>query len=279
MSDQSQSAEAMSEANRRGLPRRWIEGTLFVALWMSLGWALELDANSYLLAGIPLTILFQSLVRRAPLRALWVDGAPAFQARGLAIAAALAISPSCSLFNAASAKEWIVVGCMASAIAGSVAAGYALLHFRRETLRPFLLCQLTAGSIGIALTVAARFASQIQLPPRPLRGLQDFSLYFPVCFILEEVSFRGALDSHLYQRGDRFPFASALFGSVLWGVWHLPILPAQSQSVGVAIALAVSHSLIGVPLAIYWRRSGNLVVTAFAHALIDAVRNALRLMG
>jgi hypothetical protein len=279
MSDQSPVADAVSEANRRGLPRRWIEGTFFVALWMGGGWALELDANSYLLAGIPLTILFQSLIRRAPLRALWVDGAPAFQARGLAIAAALAISPCISFLSAAGAKQWIIVGWMASAIVGSIAAGYALAHFRRQTLRPFLLCQLTAGSIGIALAVAARFASQLQLPPRPLRGLQDFSLYFPVCFILEEVSFRGALDSHLYQRGDRFPFASALLGSVLWGVWHLPILPAQSQSVGVAIALAVSHSVIGVPLAIYWRKSGNLVVTAFAHAMIDAVRNALRLTG
>jgi hypothetical protein len=38
------------------------------------------------------------------------------------------------------------------------------------------------------------------------------------------------------------------------------------------------HSLIGVPLATYWRQSGNLAVPAFTHALIDAVRNALQVM-
>jgi hypothetical protein len=31
----------------------------------------------------------------------------------------------------------------------------------------------------------------------------------------------------------------------------------------------------GVPLSIYWRRSGNLFVTVAPHALIDAVRDAL----
>jgi membrane protease YdiL (CAAX protease family) len=42
---------------------------------------------------------------------------------------------------------------------------------------------------------------------------------------------------------------------------------------------SIIHSLIGVPFAVFWRKSGNLVVPAFAHALIDALRTALRLMG
>jgi membrane protease YdiL (CAAX protease family) len=57
------------------------------------------------------------------------------------------------------------------------------------------------------------------------------------------------------------------------------MLPPANQGMGTAIALAVTHSLIGVPLAIFWRKSGNLAVPAFTHALIDAVRNALRIMG
>jgi hypothetical protein len=35
------------------------------------------------------------------------------------------------------------------------------------------------------------------------------------------------------------------------------------------------HSAIGIPLSFAWRRSGNLFVTAFTHALIDAVRDGL----
>ncbi len=41
----------------------------------------------------------------------------------------------------------------------------------------------------------------------------------------------------------------------------------------------VVHALIGVPLAIYWRKSGNLAVTAFTHALIDGIRDGLGVMG
>jgi membrane protease YdiL (CAAX protease family) len=39
--------------------------------------------------------------------------------------------------------------------------------------------------------------------------------------------------------------------------------------------LLIPQVLIGVPLSIYWRRSGNLAVPAFTHAFIDSVRNAL----
>ena len=265
--------------SRNRLPRRWAEALLFVATWMGLGWSLGLEANSYLLIGIPLTILFQRLVRRVPLRALWVREAPPFGLGWLLPAAGLVIVPAYSLIGALGRHQWVVGGWMASAVLGAVAAGYALRHFRRETIRPFLLCQLTAGSIGIGLMIAARAARSIHLPPLPLLGLQDFLLYFPVCFLLEEVSFRGALDSHLHHPGEPWRRSTALLGSALWGVWHLPTLPPEAQGFGAALALAVSHSIIGVPLALYWRKGGNLVVPAFAHALIDATRNALRILG
>jgi hypothetical protein len=35
------------------------------------------------------------------------------------------------------------------------------------------------------------------------------------------------------------------------------------------------HSLVGVSLSLFWRRSGNLAVPAFAHAWVDAVRDCL----
>ena len=262
-----------------GQPRRWAEGAVFVAIWMGVGSSLELDPNAYLLLGIPLTIVFQRLVRREPIRALWVREAPPFGKGWLVPAVPLAILPAISLAEAFRGREWVICGWMVAALVGAIAAGYALVHLRRETIRPFLWCQLTAGTIGIGLMIAAKMAAASRREPLPLAGLRDFLLYFPVCFLLEEVSFRGALDSHLYHAAERFRFTSALLGSALWGVWHLPVLPAESRSLVTALVLAVVHSLIGVPLAIYWRKSGNLAVTAFTHALIDGVRNALRIMG
>jgi membrane protease YdiL (CAAX protease family) len=42
------------------------------------------------------------------------------------------------------------------------------------------------------------------------------------------------------------------------------------------ISLVVAHSIIGVPLSLAWRRTGNMAVPGFAHALIDAGRDGLR---
>jgi len=64
--------------------------------------------------------------------------------------------------------------------------------------------------------------------------------------------------------------------SCLWGLWHLPIMPKLNVGLlGTVAALMFVHGLIGVPLSLYWRRSGNLGVPSLAHAWIDAVRDAL----
>jgi membrane protease YdiL (CAAX protease family) len=265
--------------SRSGLARRWVEGALFVAVWIGLGWSLGLDANTYLLTGIPLTAVFQRVVRRAPLRALWVREAPPPRRGWVLPGLALAALPSYLLIGALGRREWVIGGWMASAVAGAFAAGYALRHLRRDSARPFLLCLLTAGTCGVLLMVFARVASGTQRPPLVVAGLRDFLLYFPVCFVLEEVSFRGALDSHFHRPGDRFEETSVILGAALWGLWHLPVVPPEARTIRTACSLVGVHSLIGIPLAVYWRRSGNLVVPAFTHALIDAVRNALRLMG
>ena len=260
------------------MPRRWAEGIAFVAIWMALGWSLRLDANAYLLIGVPLTIIFQRFARGEPLRAMWVREAPPMGLLWIVPAAVFAILPAVSLVGSIVYRQWIIGGWMLAALVGSVGAGYALGHLRRSAVRPFLMCQLTAGVMGIGLAIAARAVAEIDRPPLLRMGLHDFLLYFPVCFALEEVSFRGALDAHLHRPGERLGLTSALLGSILWGLWHLPTLPAGSRGPEAAIALMVVHSLIGVPLAIYWRQSGNLAVPAFTHAMIDAVRNALQIM-
>jgi membrane protease YdiL (CAAX protease family) len=114
--------------------------------------------------------------------------------------------------------------------------------------------------------------------------LKQFLLYFAVTFMLEEVAFRGALDSHIYQPptdGERrggSAWLSAIFVSVLWGIWHLPALPTGTAAAFAAAipALIMIHALVGVPLSFCWRASGTLVLPAAAHALIDSYRNCVQ---
>jgi membrane protease YdiL (CAAX protease family) len=94
---------------------------------------------------------------------------------------------------------------------------------------------------------------------------------------LEEVAFRGAIDSHVHNPNDKHSWLSAIFVSALWGLWHLPIAGAHGilQLVMLIILLPLIHIATGIFLSISWRRSGNLAVPAIVHALIDAVRNML----
>lgn len=62
----------------------------------------------------------------------------------------------------------------------------------------------------------------------------------------------------------------------MWGLWHLPFTTGMTLPLMVAELLAV-HIAIGVPLSYAWRRTRNLSGSAFAHAAIDAVRNAMML--
>jgi membrane protease YdiL (CAAX protease family) len=66
---------------------------------------------------------------------------------------------------------------------------------------------------------------------------------------------------------------SALFVSVLWGLWHHPIVPGATVS-----QLLVLQVAMGPFLSLFWRRSGNLLAPGFAHAPSDSVRNALGLI-
>jgi membrane protease YdiL (CAAX protease family) len=103
------------------------------------------------------------------------------------------------------------------------------------------------------------------------------ALYFPASFVLEEVTFRGALDEHLHAEGEPRGWQSAILVSVLWGLWHMPVsstgLPWSLQM----LQLVAVHVLFGVPLSLAWRRTRNLAGPALAHAVNDAVRNALML--
>jgi hypothetical protein len=263
---------------------------LCVALWMGLGWFLHLNVNQYLILGIPITVAFQLVIRRQPLRALWVRDAPPFRLSFAGIvlavmfAAPLLLPLALELRNHAwnlNAVGWDRFLWYLSGVIGAFAAAYSVCQFRRSDLGSLVLCVVVTELIGAVLLLLLLLAN----PPKPgVTHLQrlgvaalSFLQYVPICFVLEEVFFRGALDAHVYHPGERGVWRTALFVSALWGLWHLPVLPHHTlEAMGAlaAIPLVVVHCLVGVPLCLFWRKSGSLLVPAVSHALFDAMRNA-----
>ena len=273
-----------------GWIRRWLEVTAFVALWIAAGEILNMSGNVYLLFGIPLTAAFQLLVRRKPIKDLWVRDGPGLSVRTVSfkLAIPLAIVPIYHLILSVVKGQAIGLFLYAiAAIIGAGAAAYALGQFRRQTWLYLGLCVATAGLIGILLTSAAAWHAAsavhptgVHLKPNALFGIDSFLLYIPALFMVEEVSFRGALDSHVRHPDEGhglsstvYGIVSAIFVSVLWGLWHHPIVPQAS-----VVQLLVAQVAMGPFLSLFWRRSGNLLVPGFAHALSDSVRNALGLI-
>jgi membrane protease YdiL (CAAX protease family) len=279
-----------------GLIRRWIEALAFVGAWIAAGKLLNMSTNTYLLLGIPLTAGFQLFVRKRPIKDLWVRGGPGLSLRtvSLKLAILLAIAPFVYL------SVYVVKGqgvdyilYALAAIVGAGVAAYALGQFGRKARRHLVLCLATAGLLGVLLVIGPRMicarynASTVHptggnLGPDTLVGIESLLLYVPALFMMEEVAFRGAIDSHVRPAGERhgvesstvYGIASAIVVSVLWGLWHYPITPHASVIEGVAEVLPLQVA-VGPFLSLFWRRSGNLMVPGFVHATIDSVRNAL----
>jgi hypothetical protein len=259
--------------------RRVIEVCLFVAAWMALGWWFRLDSVAYVLLGVPLSLFFQLVVRRAPLRSCWVRNSEGFRLDGLGagIAVLLAIGPLLSMLPQWHQLGWTSRVTWILGALGAIPAAFALRRWDRATTRCLLLCLATAGVIGCGWMVYQAVAHHKPLQAAIVRvgfALQQFLMLFPVCFVFEEVSFRGVLDAHVYRPGDARPWLSALVLAELWGLWHLPLFPPGEWLRSIPL-VSVVHVSIGVWFSLCWRRSGNLAVPCVVHALVDAVRNAL----
>jgi membrane protease YdiL (CAAX protease family) len=101
-------------------------------------------------------------------------------------------------------------------------------------------------------------------------------LFGPVGFVVEEVFFRGALDTYVHRGEEGTGWISAVFVSALWGLWHLPGRVTAgldgSHLLSVVASLLAAQIVIGVPLSLWWRKSGNLIVPDTAHAYLEAIR-------
>jgi hypothetical protein len=238
---------------------------------------LRLDANSYLLIGVPLTLFFQLVVKREPVQALWLREAPAFSIapKFVAIMLALLIVPVFGLVKVvASHQAAPIVLWQIASILGAGAGAYALASFDKTSLVALAMTLATGGAavIGIMLLAAIKLHVAFDRHAAITFG-QSFMLYVPISFVLEEVTFRGTIDAFVQRPGESRGWASAFFVSSMWGLWHMPIVPNAGP--GMAVVLVIWQCLLGVPLSFGWRKNGNLAVPAIVHALADAVRNAV----
>ena len=275
---------------------RMLEATALLGIWMLVGFWLKLDANSYLLLGLPITVVFQLLIRKAPLRDLWVRNGPPLhisQLKPIAKLVALIFAAANVLLTYeyyVATHNWIFVLYELVAILGTIPMAYSLHNFTRQMIRPLVMCLATAGILVVAIDIVTYWASVFELhtiaPVTAERFLYNWLVsmvqYLPVVFLLEEVWFRGAFDSHIYHIGEKHWKLTALYVSVLWGAWHFPIAYTPrlglEGSVVVLGELVLFQGAVGYFLSIYWRKSGNLLVPGSVHAFVDSVRNGFGLV-
>jgi membrane protease YdiL (CAAX protease family) len=225
------------------------------------------------------------LIARRPIRALWlIDAPPVKLERWVAVLfVVLGVVPVWLIARGLDRQQWPIVAYGLVAIIGAFGAAYALRAWSAPTFKALRGSMLWAGSIGIALLVLTAVArgGLTRLPePVPQGSLIEFGVsfvqYVAVSFAMEEVFFRGALDSYLNAGED--DQVSAVFIAALWGLWHLPFTFATAGFAAIPGLLGV-HIAVGVPLALWFRKGRNLAVPAITHSFINAVRNAAGLQG
>ena len=252
--------------------------TLVIGGYMGLGVAFQLGAEAYLLLGIPITIAFQLLVVRRPLRSFWLREAPplAFTTRWLVAIVVVAIAPAVVAARGARDGDLALVGWGIASMVGAVGAIYSLRAMDRDAVRSTIRTSLITGAVLVAVMVAYRLISgglTGNVTGAVVAAAISVATYLPVVFVLEEVLFRGVIDTYLHGSTPGPDRASALYGSALWGLWHLPV--AIALGILTVPYLVVVHTVIGYFLVVSWRRTGNLAAPGIAHAVIDALRNGL----
>jgi membrane protease YdiL (CAAX protease family) len=174
---------------------------------------------------------------------------------------------------------WLVAAAL-----GGVIAGATLRAQRSDALRralPAILVTALSFAIVFLLSALKRRGWPL-LPPIDAtvvaRAVADAVLYFDVSFVLEEVAFRGVLDPYLLgdEHGANAAWASAIFSSALWGLWHLPVaLAPGAADLPTIFRVVLFHASLGVLLCFVSRAAGTLAPAAAVHGLADAFRNLL----
>lgn len=265
-----------------GRAARAVVATLVVSGYMAMGFLLGMSAETYLLLGIPITVAFQTLVVRRPLRALWLRDAPgvAFTRRSILASAMLAVAPAGIAVRGLLRGDPILAAYGLAAVIGAIGAVYALRAMDRSSVRMAVQASLVSGAILVAVMVAFRAGTggfHGNIGGALGSALVSVATYLPAVFVIEEVFFRGLLDPYLRGSTAGPERASALYGSALWGIWHLPVVSIGLGPLTIPYLVTV-HTVLGYVLVNSWRRTGNLAVPGIAHAFADALRNAVAVL-
>jgi membrane protease YdiL (CAAX protease family) len=258
---------------------RAVVATAVIGAYLALGFAFRLGAEAYLLLGIPITIAFQVLVVRQPLRSLWLRQAPpmTFTARSMVAIVVLAIAPAIVASGGLRDGDPALVGYGLAGMVGVMGAVYAIRAMDRDAVRSTIRTSLITGAVLVGIMVACRLTSggfDWNLAGAIATTVISLLTYLPVVFVMEEVLFRGLIDTYLHGSTPGPDRASALYGSALWGIWHLPM---AFIALGVLTIpyLVIVHTTMGYFMVTAWRRTGNLAAPGVSHAVIDALRNAV----
>jgi hypothetical protein len=274
------------------MPLRYLIVATIVTGYTALGIGLHLNTDAYLLLGIPILLIFQLVIQRQPIRTLWVRGGPPIIVdAGLVILwIALAIVPAYSAATAAESGNLAHAALSVAAVVGAFGAAYAIRSAGPQTGAQLVFCSLTVGAIAavpsllsavapnlLHLHISGRAPSSEPAAVWPIvQAAGSVFLFAPVGFVVEEVFFRGALDTYLHRGEEGTGWVSAVFVSALWGLWHLPGQVESgldsSHLVSVVVSLLAAQIVIGVPLSLWWRKSCNLIVPDTAHAFLEAIR-------
>jgi membrane protease YdiL (CAAX protease family) len=200
-----------------------------------------------------------------------------FTPRSIAAIVVLAIAPAIVAASGIRDGDLALFGWGLAGIVGAVAAVYALREMDRDAVRSTIRTTLIAGAVLVGIMVAYRLATggfHGNVAAALTTTLISLLTYLPVVFVVEEVLFRGLIDTYLHGSTPGPDRASALYGSALWGLWHLPV---AFLALGVLTIpyLVIVHTIIGYVMVIAWRRTGNLAAPGVSHAVIDALRNAV----
>jgi membrane protease YdiL (CAAX protease family) len=261
---------------------RAVVATLLIGGHIALGFAFGLSADAYLLLGIPITIAFQALVVRRPLRALWLRAAPrvTFTRRSILAAVVVAIAPAAIAIRGAQHGDPVVTAYGLVAMFGAVGAVYASRVMDREAVRATVRASLINGALLVAVMVVFRLISggfHGNPGAAVATAVISVATYLPAVFVMEEVLFRGLLDPYLHGSRPGPDRATALYGSALWGLWHLPVMSVDLGPLTLPYLVAI-HTALGYVLVGAWRRTGNLAAPGIAHAAADALRNAVAVL-
>lgn len=249
-----------------------------MVVYISLGFLLKLDTLSYLLLGIPLSLVFQLFIVRQPLQKLWLRNDEKFRLNklGWTITLFFIAFPIYKTIELATQDKLTLVnfGYYSAAILGSFGAGYSYSNFSKKTAKDFLLCFGIIALLRASWYCFPFIIGNHEYKPDYIQGIKSLITYIPVAFVVEEVVFRGMLDNYIHQSKKTTGLWSAIFISSIWGLWHLPL--AIDINPLWIIILPLRASLWGIVLSIFWRRTGNLAVPGFSHAFVDAIRDSFK---